>query len=379
MNLRNVLAITVKELSQFRRDPMTIGLTIFLPIFAVSVVSLGFGTVRDVPMVISDQDGNGQAQQIVSALRKIDTFRVVLEGNISDSDASKLVHDGFAQVAVVIPRGAGAAIAKNQQANITLMVDAKDTVVYQNVRRGLSEALRDANIKIVKMEIQENEASAQPQPVNLITDFVYGQGVSVADSLMPAIIVLMHSYIAMSLTNMSVMKEKLGRTLERLLAAPVRGSEILLGKLLAAIAVTSIGLVLLLAIGISIFRIMLLGSVVDVFLLVLLTGVGGLGLGLAVSAIAKREAEAVMMMGVYLTVGFLLTGFVWPLEAMSPMTQTIAHLVPMTYANDAVKAVMLDGLGLSAVMTDILVLGLFALATMIVGTLMFRRELVAQV
>jgi ABC-2 type transport system permease protein len=379
MNLRNVLTVATKELSQFKRDPMTIGLAIFLPIFAVTVVSLGFGNVTNVPMIISNQDGSSQAQQIVAALRNVNTFKVVLQGNISNADAYRLVHDGFAQVAVIIPRGASAAIAKNSQVNVTVMVDAKDSVVYENVQRGLGDALRAANAKIVEVEIQVDETSGTPEPVNFVTDFVYGKSVRVSDSYMPAIIVLMYSYIAMSLTTMSIMKEKLGRTLERVLATPIRGSEILLGKLLASMIVTSLGLVLLLAVGIWIFKIMILGSVLDVFFLVLLTGVGGLGLGLAVSAVAKREAEAVMIMGVYLTLGFLLTGFVWPLEAMSPMTQVAANLIPMTYANYAVKAVMLDGLGLSAVLPDIVVLAVFALATMIVGTLMFRRELVAQV
>jgi ABC-2 type transport system permease protein len=329
-------------------------------------------------MVISDQDGNGQAQKIVEALRNVDTFKVVLEGNITDSDARQFVYDGFAKVAVIIPRGTSEVIARDEQANVTVMVDAKDTIVYQNVRRGLGDVLRDATIKIVDEEIKEKGLATQPQPVEFVTDFVYGQDVRVADSMIPIMIVLMYSYLSMSLTCMSIMKEKLGRTLERVLAAPVRGSEILLGKLMAASVVTLAGLILLLVIGVSILRIKMLGSVFDVFWLAVLTGLGGLGLGLAISAIAKREAEAVMMMGVYLTLCFLMTGFVWPLEAMSPMTRTFAYLVPMTYANHALKAVMLVGLGLSAVMTDILALSVFALGTMLVGTLMFRRELVAQ-
>ena len=149
MNMRNVLSVVAKELIQLRRDPMTVGLVLFLPIFAVSVVNFGFGDVRDVPMVISDQDGNGQALKVVDALRNVDTFKVVLEGNITDFDARQFVYDGFAKVAVIIPRGTTDAIAQDQQANVTVMVDATDTIVYQNIRRGLGEVLRDATTKIV--------------------------------------------------------------------------------------------------------------------------------------------------------------------------------------------------------------------------------------
>jgi ABC-2 type transport system permease protein len=177
---------------------------------------------------------------------------------------------------------------------------------------------------------------------------------------------------------MSVVKEKLGRTLERVLAAPVRGSEILLGKLIAASVVTLAATILLLVMGFSIFRIKMLGSIFDVFWLAVLTGLGGLGLGLAISAIAKREAEAVMMTAAYVAPCLLMTGFLWPLEAMSPRFRDLAYIVPLTYANSAFRSIMLGGLGLWALTTDVVALAVFAAGTLTVGTLMFRRELVAQ-
>jgi len=378
MNLRNILSIVVKELIQFRRDPTTVALTLFLPIFAISVVNFGFGDVRDVPMVISDQEGNGQARTIIDALRNVDTFKVVLEGNITDSDARQFVYSGFAKVAVIIPKGTSEVIARDRQANVTVMVDATDTIVYQNIRGGLGQALRDATKKIVDEKIREKGAALQPQPVKFATDFVYGQDVGIVDSTVPIIIGFMQSYISMALTSMSVIKEKLGRTLERVLTAPVRGSEILLGKLIGATVVTLAATILLLVMGFSIFRIKMLGSILDVFWLAVLTGLGGLGLGLASSAIAKREAEAVMMMAAYITPCLLMTGFLWPLESMSPRFRSLAYLVPLTYANDAFRSVMLGGLGLWALTTDIIALSVFAAGTLAVGTLMFRRELVAQ-
>jgi ABC-2 type transport system permease protein len=378
MNLRNVLSITVKELIQFRRDPTTVALTLFLPIFAISIVNFGFGNVRDVPMVISNQDGTGQAQKIVDSLRSVDTFKVVLEGNLTDADARQLVHDGFAKVAVIIPRGTGDAIARSQQANITVMVDATDTIVYQNIRGGLGQAQGDATKKMVDEEFKQKGVAAQPQPVNFITDFVYGQDVGIVDSMTPILVGFMQSYISMALTSVSVVKEKLSRTLERVLAAPVTGSEILLGKLIASSVVTLAAMILLLVMGLTIFKIKLLGSILDVLWLAILTGLGGLGLGLAASAIAKREAEAVMMMAAYIAPCLLLTGFLWPIQAMAPMFRSLAYLVPLTYANDALRSVMLGGLGLSAVINDIIPLAIFAVGTLAVGTLMFRREIVAE-
>ena len=378
MNLRNVLSIVGKELIQLRRDPTTVALTLFLPIFAISVVNLGFGDVRDVPMVISDQDGDSQTQAIIDAFQHVDTFKVVLEGNITDSDARQLVYNGVAKVVVIIPKGTSQAIENDQKANLTVMVDATDMTIYQNIRGGLGEAMRNATTTIVDEKIREKGAAAQPQPIDYAMDFVYGSDIRVVDSMIPVVIAFMQSYISMSLTSMSIIKEKIGRTLERILVAPVRGSEILLGKLIASIIVTLAAMALLLVLGFGVFSIKMAGSIMDVFWLALLIGLGGLGLGLAASAVAKREVEAVMMMGAYITPALLMSGFLWPLEAMSPTLRNFAYLVPMSYANHALRAVMLGGLGLSAVLVDIFALGIFAAGTLVLGTLMFRRELIAQ-
>ena len=378
MNLRNVLSIVVKELIHLRRDPMTVALTLFLPIFAISVVNFGFGGVVDVPLVVSDQDGNGQAQRIVDAFRHVETFEIVLEGNITEVDARQLVYDGFAEVVVVIPKGTSDAVVRNQRANLTVMIDATDQTIYQSIRGGLAVALRDATTGIMREKIRQIGTGAEPEPIDFIEVLVYGQDLRVVDSILPAVIVFMQSYISMSLTSMSVIKEKLGRTLERILTAPVKGSEILLGKLIGSVIIALAAMILLLMTGFWIFGIKMAGSIIDVFLLVFLIILGGLGLGLATSAVAKREVEAVMMIGAYITPSLLMSGFLWPIEAMSPMLRNLAYLVPMTYANHALKTVMLSGRGFSVLSIDILALTVFAAGTMALGTLMFRRELVAQ-
>jgi ABC-2 type transport system permease protein len=379
MDLRNVLAFVGKELIQLRRDPAALALALFLPIFAISIVNFGFGDVRDVPMVISDQAGDGQAQTIIGALRHVDTFNIVLEGNMTDSDAKQLVYSGAAKVVVIIPKGTGEVIARDQKANLTVIVDASDEVVYQSIRGGLAQALQDATTKIVNEKVKEQGVAAGQQPIEFVLNEVYGgSGHRVVDAIMPNVIAFMQIYISMSLTQMLIIKEKLGRTLERILASPVRGSEILLGKLIASVIITLGGLAILLVMGFWVFGIEMAGSVWALFWLVLLIGLGGLGLGLAASAIAKREVEATMILVAYITPSMLMSGFLWPLEAMSPMLRSLAYIVPLTYANHALRAVMLGGQSLWSVASDIVILGAFAAATIVAGTLMFRRELVAQ-
>jgi len=379
MDLRNVLAFVGKELIQLRRDPAALALALFLPIFAISIVNYGFGDVRDVPMVVSDQDGNSQAQMIVDALRNVDTFKIVLEGNMTDSDAKQLVYSGAAKVVVIIPNGTSEVITRDEKANLTVIVDASDEVVYQSIRGGLGQALQDATTKIVGEKIIEKGGAAAQQPIEFVMNEVYGESDhQVVRAIMPNVIAFMQSYISMSLTSMLIIKEKLGRTLERVLAAPVRGSEILLGKLIASIIVTLGGMVILLVMGFWVLGIKMAGSLWGLFWLVLLIGLGALGLGLAASAIAKREVEATMILVAYITPSMLMSGFLWPLEAMSPMIRSLAYLVPMTYANHALRAVMLGGQSLWSVAVDIVVLGAFAAAAVAAGTLMFRRELVAQ-
>ena len=165
--------------------------------------------------------------------------------------------NGVAKAVVMIPKGTGEAIEQNRKANLTVMVDATDMTIYQNTRGGLGEA----TTTIVNLKIKQYGTAAEPQPLDYGMDFVYGKNLRVVDSMIPVVIAFMQSYIFFSLASMSIVKEKLARTFERMPVTPVRGSEILLGKLIASIIVTLAAMVILLIMGFWIFGIKMAGSI----------------------------------------------------------------------------------------------------------------------
>ena len=148
-----------------------------------------------------------------------------------------------------------------------------------------------------------------------------------------------------------------------------------------ASTIVTIGEVLLiLFMAFVVFQMPIVGSIPLIFLVSFLIGCGGLGLGLAASATAKREIEAVMVIPAYIIPSLLLSGFFSPVERIqSPFMRNLSSYIPLTYANHALRAIMVKGLGISDILMDILALTAFAVITLTAGVLIFRREMVAQV
>jgi len=381
MGLRNMMIIVWKEFLHIKRDRRACLLLIALPIFAMAISNYSFGEIKEIPAAIVDQDEGPVAKMFLDVLRKTDTFKVVFEGGIGEQDARGLVLNKTVHLAIILPSGLSQSVDENKQANITIYYDETDHNFALSIKRGLLEIMQNATEALLKSKLSQSKINLQTKPLNYIFDSVYGYGdLQYINFITPPIMAFTVTFVSIAITSMSIVREKTARTLERVLLSPIRESEFLLGKLMASILVTIGEVLLILATAFLVFQMPVVGSVLLVFFIGFLIGCGGLGLGLAASAMAKRELEAVMVIPAYIIPSLLLSGFFRPIEAISsPVMRTLSRFVPMTYANQALRAIMVKGLGILDIMPDILALTAFAVITLSIGILVFRREMVAQV
>jgi ABC-2 type transport system permease protein len=370
-----IFTIVWGELLHLRRNKVSIAFLILIPTMSIVAMNYAFGQVTNLPICLSDQDDGKAAQTLISFLRGSSRFKVAMEGNITDVDARKFVIQRQVRVAVIIPKGFSRSVDNGSEAHVKVMLDATDESVYLPIEMGLSEAIQNTIKEVVQEKLGGNIATTI---IDVQEEKVYGENLRAIDQRAPILIAFFITYICMSACSLAIVREKVEGTIQRLLLTPTRGSEIILGKVFYGVIVAVGEVSLLLLLGVGIYKIKVVGDIFLVFSLGLLIGLGGIGMGLASSAVSKNELEALLWQSAYIVPALLVSGLIYPIEAMSPFLQTLANLVPMTQAIRALKAVMAGGLGLSSIIVEVFALSIFAALMLLLGVLIFRRETIAK-
>lgn len=375
--ITRTFTVISKELLHLRRDIRSLSLLLILPTISIVVLNYAFGEVNNIPICVSNQDGGEAADVLISSLREEQRFKVLIEGNYTDEDSRRFILYRMVKISMVIPPGFTENIENHEEAHVRVMIDATDQTMYLFMAQGIAQVIQKTLEKLLEKGAGYGEI--EQRIFNLEIDKVYGGDLRFIDQMAPIMIAFFLTYISISVTTLSVIREKVEGTLERMLLTPIRGAEVVIGKLLAAVLVAVGETFLLLLIGVQIFNIRVVGDIFLVFSLGLLIALGGLGMGLAFSSVSKKEVEAMLWQVAYIVPSMLMSGLMWPIEAMPPVLQTLANLVPMTHAIRALRVVMVGGLGVGAIILEISVLTIFAIVMLSLGVLTFRREIVTRI
>ena len=154
----------------------------------------------------------------------------------------------------------------------------------------------------------------------------------------------MVALVSTVLTLLSIVREKVDGTFSRVWVSPVRRAEFILGYVLAFGLIALVQSLVVLAIGISVFHIVINGSIAWAFACVILFAVGSVGLGTLLSALAQTESQAIIFFPLVILPSVLLSGMMWPIQAIPRVLRPLSYLVPLTYSNRLLRAVMVKGL-----------------------------------
>ncbi len=219
------------------------------------------------------------------------------------------------------------------------------------------------------------EEMGRQQPVSVDMDnAIYGQNARFMDFFVPGIMAFVVFILSTMLTLLAFVGEKTGGTLDRLLATPLSEGGIVLGYAAAFSVTGTLQALLLLGIGIVVFDITVVGNVFYAFIAVALLAVVSQALGILLSSLAKREAQAIQFFPFLILPAFLLAGVFWPVEAIPSWLRPFSYLVPPYYAVDANRAVMLKGWGIGQIWLDYVALAAFAAAFLGLAVVLLKRR-----
>lgn len=375
MNLRRALAVSRRVFMDLRNDKRTMALITIAPLFAMAIFGLAFsGEMNDIRVIIVNEDVGmatplGQAYISKVLISNLDHDALDIETMNDLPSALAMIVDGNAWAVFHFPANF---------TNVTMLAHSQETEASTavNIYIDMSNInVADSVMQVFNDAVQQTIAqSGLEPPVSLNRTAVYGQNADFMDFFVPGIMAFVVYILTTLLTLITFVGERTSGTLDRLSSTPLRESEIVAGYAITFSIVGTLQALLLLTVGMLVFGVSVEGNVVLAFTVIALLAIVCQALGILLSAVTHREAQAIQLIPFIIMPGFLLSGVFWPLEALPAWLRPFSYLVPPSYAIDACRSVMLRGWGLDMIWMDIVALVAFACVFLLMATLSLKRR-----
>jgi len=365
-------AILVKEFIQMRRDRLTFGIMIAVPV--MQLILFGFAINSDpkhLPTAVHMADDGPYARSILAALTNSGYFDIRAQARTPD-DATLMLREGEVSFVVTIPANFSRDLVRGTRPQLLIEADATDPAAASNalavVNTLATAALRDDLVGPLAAR------AVQPAFEPVVHRLYNPEGIT-QYNIVPGLIGVILTMTMVMVTAMAMTRERERGTYENLLAMPANPFEVMLGKILPYIAVGYVQVALVLLGARYVFGVPMIGS------LPLLIGAIGvfiaanLSLGFTFSTIAKSQLQAMQMTVFFLLPSILLSGFMFPFRGMPVWAQWIGEVLPITHFLRVVRGILLKGNGPTQIWQDIWPLLLFLTVVGTVAMLRYRRTL----
>ena len=372
--VRHTYAITVKELKQLRRDPVSLVLTIMFPILLIGifiVIASAFSaTSHNIPVVVADLDGTPASKLLLDKLTT-SPFIHITQFMQSEEQALSAVNNAQAVGAVIIPQGFGRDLVSGHAFIVVETDNSKitsSTFVVGAVNSGAQSLLLD---------VTRGEAgatfSAKVASVEVITRPISGRPPT-GDTILPGFLGMIAILGAFDDIVNAISRERERGTFPRLALSPVSLFSVYSGKMCATVVLTALRTALMLIIF-ALDGVEVRGNLLLVFLTTTLIAIFTLSLGLTISA-RIRGSSTLTVLEIAMTFPlFSLAGTTDSPLLLAPGGRAIANSLPWTYGNDALRRIMYLGLGLNSVAGDLLILLVSSLVLMPIALILSKRTM----
>lgn len=341
--MRRMLAVAWKELVQLRRDRLTFGMMVGIPVMQLLLFGYAINTdVRHMPTVIYDQDHSSEARDLVQRLSQTGFYDVV--GYVRDYDEiSRALRLGKVHVALVIPPRFGEAIRGGRPARAQLVVDGSDPQTVASATNTALSLTAARAIELSAIKLASRGQAAHFEPMSIEPTTWYNPELKTAIFVVPGLVGVILTMTMIMFTSMAVVRERERGTLEQLIVSPVGRFELVIGKILPYIAIGYIQMSLILLVGRLNFHVPLRGELGLLYLLSSAFIAANLALGLFFSTVAKTQQQAMQMSFFFLLPNILLSGFAFPYDGMPKFAQWLAQALPLTHFLRIVRGILLKG------------------------------------
>ena len=376
MKAQRLLAVSRKEFLHVLRDPRSLGLGIAIPV--VLLLLFGYVLTLDVdrvPLAVSDLSRTPESRELVSRFEGSRYFLVSLRAE-GHPEVEAAIDDGRVLAALVIPEDFAARVRSDRPSVVQLLLDASEANTA-TIALGYAEAVvsgysADLEVRWAKAKGLQG---VRP-PLDVRSRVWFNTDLESRNFIIPGLISVIMMIIAALLTSLTVAREWEQGTMEQLIATPVTGPELILGKLLPYFVIGMVDLAVAVAMGKYLFHVPMRGSLPLLFGIAAVFLVGALSLGMLFSVAARSQLPASQMaMAFTFLPSYLLSGFVFSIDSMPGVVRAVTYLVPSRYFVKVIKGIYLKGVGLGTLAVDAALLLVFGAAMVLAATRMFRKKL----
>lgn len=366
-------AIVVKEFVQMRRDRLTFGMMVGIPI--LQLILFGYAINADpkhLPAAVIQGDRGPYGRSLLMALRNSAYFDFVTVA-ASEEAGRSLLQRGDVQFLIQIPEDFTRKLLRGERPVVLVEADATDPSATGNAfgaLRGLVETAFQNDLKGPLAAL-----SASPTPVELRVHAHYNPENITQYNIVPGLMGVVLTLTMILITGLAITREQERGTMENLLSMPTRPLEVMVGKIVPYILVGYVQVGLILLAARFLFHVPMVGNLVLLLISALVFIAANLAVGITFSTIARNQLQAMQMTFFFFLPSLLLSGFFFPFRGMPRWAQYIGEALPLTHYLRVVRGILLKGNGPAQIAPDIWPIALFAVVVLFIAAKRYRQTL----
>lgn len=368
-SLSRWLGIMLKEFIQLKRDRLTFGMIVGIPI--MQLMLFGFAINSDpkhLPTAVVMADPGPLARAYVAALHNSEYFKIV--GQIDERDANERLDRGEVQFVITFPVGFHRDLLRGTSPTLLVEADATDPMAANGAIATLAQLGRD----VFAPDLPGWQTSPEPL-VDLRVHRRYNPEALTAYNIVPGLLGVILTLTMILMTGLAMTRERERGTFENLLATPATPLEVMTGKIAPYILIGLLQVTLILLAAYFIFHIPMMGSLLLLYGVVLLFICANLTLGITFSSIARNQLQAMQMTFFFFLPSILLSGFMFPFRGMPEWAQVLGNVLPLTHFLLLIRGILLKGNSFVQLWEHLWPILLFTVTVLVFGLKTFRKTL----
>ena len=372
-SLARCWAMVVKEFVQMRRDRVTFGMMIGIPM--IQLILFGFAINSDpkhLPAAVVLADHGSLGRTVLYGIQNSGYFNLVRLVK-TESEGHDILARGEAQFVINIPEDFSRDLLRGDRPSVLIEADATDPAATSNAIGSLRTVLISALQHDLKGSL--SFLAAANEPIDLRIHALYNPEAITQYNIVPGLMGVVLTMTMVMITGLAITRERERGTMENLLSMPTRPLEVLIGKIIPYIFVGYVQVALILVAAYFLFDVPMVGNLGLLLVVALVFIAANLAMGITFSTVAKNQLQAMQMSFFFFLPSLLLSGFMFPFRGMPEWAQALGEVFPLTHFLRIVRGILLKGNGLNDVALQLWQIALFTAVALTIGVMRYRQTL----
>lgn len=358
-DFKRFMSFVGKEFNHILRDTRTLMVLLVMPVVMIVLFGFALSTeIKDVKVVVLDPSNDAATTRIINQIDASEYFTVTSSAN-SEEGILQAFQNNTADIALVFEDNFYHRAVHDGDGSIQVIVDGSNTNVGSMAVFYVSSIVSSFQKELAQEASMSGTDGAVSAPVRIHTStrMMYNPQMKSAFNFVPGVMGMILMLICAMMTSVSIVREKERGTMEVLLVSPVKPFSVILAKAIPYFVVSALILAIVLCLSVFLIKVPISGSLLWVVLVSLVFIMVSLSIGILISTLESRQEVAILISGMVLMLPtMLLSGMLFPIESMPKVLQWVSYCVPAKWYIEAIRVMMIQGLGIRYCLESVLVL-----------------------